>query len=183
MVRSAYQRAGEEQWAIRSALKLYERACTRSWLHRLWSFLGRRSGRLVDLSEVEADCAICDRCYAGIHTVPLDQICGSSGRCHDFDSAFYPLRGHNKGRWLNVAVARQMGTTLPPVELIRVEDRYFVQDGHHRISVARMLGQDCIEAEVVVWQVASPLPWAAHASDRRRTLVRVQQTAEAFRPG
>jgi hypothetical protein len=34
-----------------------------------------------------------------------------------------------------------------------------VRDGHHRISVARALGQRDIEAEVTVWQVTGPLPW------------------------
>jgi hypothetical protein len=45
------------------------------------------------------------------------------------------------------------------VELIQIGEVYFVQDGHHRISVARALGQRTIEAQVVVWQVSGPLPW------------------------
>jgi hypothetical protein len=48
---------------------------------------------------------------------------------------------------------------LPPVVLVQVGDVYFVRDGHHRISVARALGQLDIEAEVTVWQVSGPLPW------------------------
>jgi hypothetical protein len=53
-----------------------------------------------------------------------------------------------------VAQARQQGLSLPPVELTQVGEVYFVRDGHHRISVARALGQTDIEAEVRVWQVA-----------------------------
>jgi hypothetical protein len=34
---------------------------------------------------------------------------------------------------------------------IRAADGYDVSDGHHRISVARALGEDVIEAEVVSW--------------------------------
>jgi hypothetical protein len=60
---------------------------------------------------------------------------------------------------LGIATARQRGKPLPPVELIQVGDVYFVRDGHHRISVARALGQRDIGAEVMVWQVAGPLPW------------------------
>ena len=48
---------------------------------------------------------------------------------------------------------------MPPVELVQVRDAYFVRDGHHRISVARALGQRDIEAEVMVWHVDGPLPW------------------------
>jgi hypothetical protein len=95
--------------------------------------------------------------------VPLRQIRGSAGRSHDFDAVFHPRQGRNKGRWLRIAVARQMGTYLPPVELVRIGDAYFVRDGHHRISVAHAMGQACIEAEVVNWQVTEPLPWHVSA--------------------
>jgi hypothetical protein len=43
--------------------------------------------------------------------------------------------------------------------LVQVGKVYFVRDGHHRISVARALGQLDIEAEVTIWQVSGPLPW------------------------
>jgi hypothetical protein len=69
--------------------------------------------------------------------------------------------------WLSVAVARQRGKSLPPVKLIQVGDVYYVQDGHHRISVARALGQRDIEAEVTVWQVTGPLPWEEPATAPR----------------
>jgi len=46
-----------------------------------------------------------------------------------------------------------MGTVLPQVELIQLGEAYFVRDEHHRISVARSLGQKDIDAEVTVWEV------------------------------
>jgi hypothetical protein len=49
--------------------------------------------------------------------------------------------------------------TLPAVDLIQIGDVYFVRDGHHRISVGRAMGQEIIDAEVTVWEVAGPLPW------------------------
>jgi hypothetical protein len=48
---------------------------------------------------------------------------------------------------------------MPPVVLVQVGDIYFVEDGHHRISVALAWGEQEIEAEVTVWQVAGALPW------------------------
>jgi len=36
---------------------------------------------------------------------------------------------------------------LPPIDLIRVGDIYFVRDGHHRISVVRALGLQEIAAK------------------------------------
>jgi hypothetical protein len=168
MVRAAGQWADTEQDLLRSAVALYDRACTASRLHGLWCLLTRRANQLLDLSQVEASCTIGARCYAGIETVPLRQIRGSACRSHDFDNRFRPRRSHTKSRWLTIAVARRMGTILPPVELVRTGDVYFVQDGHHRISVARALGQACIEAEVVDWQVAGPLPWHTPTTARRR---------------
>ena len=50
-----------------------------------------------------------------------------------------------------MAAAVQTGQHLPPVELIQVGSAFYVRDGHHRISVARVLGQVTIEAEVTVW--------------------------------
>ena len=85
----------------------------------------------------------------GIVTVPLDQIVGSEGRSEDFDGRFYPLHTHNEDRWVGILVARRRGVILPVVELIQDGTDYYVQDGHHRISVARALGQSEIEARIV----------------------------------
>jgi hypothetical protein len=94
--------------------------------------------------------------------VPMDQIQGSEGREHDFDLDFNPLQSHNMDRWVNVAVARQLGISLPPVELVQVGQIYFVRDGHHRISVAKALGQREIEAEVTRISHAPSKRWAPH---------------------
>ena len=48
--------------------------------------------------------------------------------------------------------------TLPPVELIQLEDRYFVRDGHHRVSVARAMRQELIDASVTVLELAAASP-------------------------
>jgi hypothetical protein len=126
---------------------------------RAWSALSGRSRRLIPLSEVEARCAVRERHSAGTRTVSIERIKGSEGRCTDFDCDFNPVQDHSQERWLRVARARQEDKFLPPVELVQVGDVYFVLDGHHRLSVARALGQRSIEAEVTVWQVKGLLPW------------------------
>jgi hypothetical protein len=57
---------------------------------------------------------------------------------------------------MRIAVAQQMGKTMPPVELIRVGNAYFVRDGHHRISVAQALGQEEVDAQITVWEATRP---------------------------
>jgi hypothetical protein len=103
------------------------------------------------LNEIDAPGAVHAHYSAEVRTVPICNIRGSQGRSFDFDCNFNPLQDHNKARWLGVASARQRGKALPPVELIQVGDVFFVQDGHHRISVARALGQRDIEAKVMIW--------------------------------
>jgi hypothetical protein len=51
-------------------------------------------------------------------------------------------------------MARDESVPLPPIKLIQVGDCYYVRDGHHRLSVARALGEQFIEAEVTVWEIA-----------------------------
>lgn len=132
-----------------------------NWAGKVWSALTSRSRRLLDLAEVQATHPTFGYHYTGKQTVSLSQICGSTSpaRCHDFDINFRPLRNHNEHRWQGVALARQSGKKLPPVALIQVSEIYFVQDGHHRISVAKARGEQTIEAEVTILQLAGPLPW------------------------
>ena len=126
----------------------------------LWSTLTGRTGDLITLASVEACCAVVDSRYDGARTVPISRIRGSSSsRCCDFDAGFRPLDSCDQARWLRLAAARLRGATLPPVELIQVDGYYFVVDGHHRISVARALGERETQATVTTWQVAGPLPW------------------------
>jgi hypothetical protein len=142
-----------------SARKLYAGARSTGRRHRLWRTLTGRPRHLKELSAIESTCTVRDRTHAGLRTVRLDLIRGSESRSRDFDLEFYPLRDHNRGRWLRIAEARLRGTVLPPVELIKVGDLHFVRDGHHRISVARASGQLNIEAQVTVWRVEGSLPW------------------------
>jgi hypothetical protein len=81
--------------------------------------------------------------------VPLSKIVGTEGRDEDFDADFHPLNAHDRERWISVAAARRMGIILPAVDLLRVGDEFYVRDGHHRISVARMMGQVEIDARIM----------------------------------
>jgi hypothetical protein len=165
-----------------SPKSLYTSARQQGQRSQSWSILGRHADRLFALSEVEDACNVRARCHAGIQNVAISQIRGSEGRCNDFDGDFNPIQDHCMSRWLRVAAARDQDKVLPPVELIRVGDVYFVRDGHHRISVARALGQLDIEAEVTVWQVAGPLPWDAPERPSRPGLVdRLLGLGHAFR--
>jgi hypothetical protein len=154
-------------WATYDALKLYRRARQRCLWAKIWAALTGRPRALVDLDAIRGACTLRASHHAGIQTIAIDRILGSDGRCHDFDVGFRPLQSHSRERWLRIAAARLMRMPLPPVSLVQVRDRYFVLDGHHRISVARALGQAEIDAEVTVCEFAGPLPWEQTAAARR----------------
>ncbi len=54
---------------------------------------------------------------------------------------------------------------LPPVSLLKVGDAYFVRDGNHRVSVARWLGVEALDAEVAELRAAVPIKPAISARD------------------
>ena len=83
---------------------------------------------------------------------PITAIQGSDGRADDFDVHFRPLNPALRRRWVDLAVEYERGVSFPPVELVQVEDVYFVRNGHHRISVAKAFGQCEIEAVITVWE-------------------------------
>jgi len=86
--------------------------------------------------------------YVGLRVISLDSIVGTVDRMREFDRSFRPLSGRVRGRWERIAVAQRRGESMPPISVYRVGDVHFVRDGHHRVSVARSLGRDDIDAYV-----------------------------------
>lgn len=83
----------------------------------------------------------------GLHEIELEKIRGSVGRYQDFTSAFLPRRENLSQRWQQVRTAG-FEKGLPPIELYKVGEAYFVLDGNHRVSIARTEGNKTIEAYV-----------------------------------
>jgi hypothetical protein len=84
----------------------------------------------------------------GLQVVQLDLIVGTVDRGRDFDRGFRPTSRRVRSRWEQIAAAMRRGEPMPPVDLVRVGEIYFVRDGHHRVSVARALGRSDIDAYV-----------------------------------
>jgi hypothetical protein len=84
----------------------------------------------------------------GTKVVTLDAIVGTIDRGRDFDRRFRPTSARVRSRWEQIAAAMRRGESMPPVDLLKVGEIYFVRDGHHRVSVARELGRADIDAHV-----------------------------------
>ena len=116
--------------------------------------LGRRlagssgSGRLLPFEQTRRSVGAYGGFRRGRGTVELARIVGSAGKHDQFDDEFMPLRGASPERWKRIDRAYRSGADLPPVTLYKMDDDYFVQDGHHRVSVARFHGAEWIDADV-----------------------------------
>ena len=131
-------------------INLFREASFQGWLRRFWARITRRCMCLIDLDDVLGQATIQSSHYAGLRTVNISNIRGTQGKSDDFDADFSPINERTRSRWLGIALEKLRGHDLPPVELVLVDDVYYVRDGHHRISVSRTLGQQFIEAEVTV---------------------------------
>jgi hypothetical protein len=127
----------------------YGRARRRAVAHGIETAIRRRPNRLFTLGEVYGRLNLDAEHYLGIRQVPVHRIVGSMARYQDFDGEFNPRHNNSRERWARVAAAHLQGVILPPVQLLKVGDGYFVRDGNHRVSVARHYGVESIDAEVI----------------------------------
>jgi hypothetical protein len=126
-----------------------------AWRNVINRLTGRRT-ELLRFEEVRRQLRAQGRHEAGSRPVLLDAIVGSVGRYRDFDTAFLPIQTQTKRRWLSIDRAHYDDLVLPPVDLYRLGETYFVKDGNHRVSVARERGQVYIDAVVV--ELHAPVP-------------------------
>lgn len=133
----------------------FERAHRRAFVQDILSLIRYEPVDLLPFEEVREKLHLHRKSYLGLQEVPLDKIVGSVGRYEDFTRTFMPRKASTRPRWENIDSLMDSGG-WPPIELYKVSDTYFVRDGNHRVSVARQLGMQIIEAEV--WEYFSRVP-------------------------
>ena len=122
---------------------------------QLLAELGRRLRRepddvalILPFDEVVEALGMVGEVNLGLQTIALDSIVGTIDRTHDFDRGFRPTTPLVRGRWQRIAAAQRRGESFPPISVYRIGDLHFVRDGHHRVSVAKSLGREDIDAHV-----------------------------------
>jgi hypothetical protein len=143
----------------------FSRARRKAFLRRVGAYLRRdpTSNQLLSFDEVKSTLGAVQQVNIGMHEVPVDKIVGSVGRHRDFDRAFLPSKGDIGERWKRIDQMMHKAQDLPPVSLFKIGDAYFVNDGNHRVSVARQQGMKSIEAEVVELRSRVPIDSALNA--------------------
>lgn len=143
--------------SIQRADGAFQRARSKAFLRDVWAHLQRRPNRLLPYDEVRQRVRAGIPIYRGLETVPINKITGSVNRFQDFDRTFLPAQDFTRDRWKNIGRAFYDDVNLPPVQLYKVGDAYFVMDGNHRVSVARQMGREFIDAEVHECLVTVPV--------------------------
>ena len=122
---------------------------------QLLADLGRRLRRepgdvalILPFDEVVDALGLVGESQLGLQSIALDSVVGTVDRTRDFDRGFRPTTPRVRGRWQRIAAAQRRGESFPPISVYRIGDLHFVRDGHHRVSVAKSLGRDDIDAYV-----------------------------------
>ena len=136
----------------------FQEALQTAFWRKARAWLGKSCNDLLPYGEVFAHLKQQNQFNLGTQSVSLNQIVGSSGRSNNFDLAFYPRQNANRDRWVRVAKIQYQGSELPPVLLYKVGEAYFIEDGNHRVSVARANGKTTIQANVIEIDVSNLTP-------------------------
>ncbi len=93
-----------------------------------------------------------NRKLIGAKEIPVANIVGTFGRQSDFDHEFRPRKRHMNDRWVNTYLGLEHDG-WSSILVHKVGEDYYVEDGHHRVSVARSLGMASIEAKI--WEYST----------------------------
>ena len=135
----------------RAALVEFEKARRKAVRSQLSARLAGRDETLLPFEVIRQEIRQRNPRNLGVQQVPIDQIVGSVGRYHEFNREFLPLESSLQERWVGVdSLAAKKG--WPPVNLYKIGETYYVDDGNHRVSVARQMGIQTVEASVMEFQ-------------------------------
>jgi len=142
------------------ALEDFDSARLRAFRRAVLATLTGRARHLLSVDKVLAAAGQEGRSAGGVQEIPLDRVVGSAAataKGMDFDPRFLPVNRRLRDLWTRIYRAMTEGDELPPIDVYRVGDSYYVIDGHHRVSVARSLGRDTLPARVTEVRTRAPL--------------------------
>ncbi len=157
----------------------FSRARRRAFWQKLRNWFTGKDNDLLPLDEVRQNIPIEGPHYRGLKTIPIEKIVGSAGRYHEFNRAFLPMQDHTEDRWVNIGRAHYQDVTLPPIEVYKMGEVYFVKDGNHRVSVAHDRGQAFMDAFVTEIDIPVSLTTETRRADlqlKRETALFLDQT-------
>ena len=141
-----------DEYRFQRAIQDFQSARQKAGIQEVLARVTGRSNQLLSYDEVAEKLKLQIRTERGLQNIPLNAIVGSVGRYTEFTRTFLPRHADDQSRWAGVKTAIEDGLGLPPIEVYKVGEVYFVVDGNHRVSIARQEGFDSIEARVIEFQ-------------------------------
>ncbi len=130
-----------------TAIEDFHRMRRRAGLQKVFNRF-RKHTSLLSYEDIRAQLRAVEKSGAKLMVIPLKAIQGSVGRYSDFTRDFLPTESINPQRWARVKAQFYSLEGVPPIEVYKIGEVYFVSDGNHRVSVARQMGNSTIEAYV-----------------------------------
>lgn len=127
----------------------FTRAYSKGFWRSIFAWIRNQNNELLPFDEVLKHTPFKGQYDLGYQEIEVDKIIGSVSRYLDFDRAFLPRQTHTRSRWESIDRAFFQEVILPPIEVYKVGDVYFIKDGNHRVSVARERGQMYMDAYVI----------------------------------
>ncbi|MEM6530718.1 MAG: hypothetical protein AAF653_20640 [Chloroflexota bacterium] len=152
------------QNSFHEGISRFQNARMRAFWTEMIALMRGKPAELMNFEDIRARLRLSEESYRGLQDIPLEKIAGSVGRYRDFTSNFLPKKGKMQERWSRVYAQANSLSGLPPIEVYRVGDVYFVRDGNHRVSVARQLKSKTIQAHVT--ELRSPIALRPNMSDK-----------------
>jgi len=152
----------------------FDSAYMKGFWHSVLAWFTQEKNQLLPFDEIRSKLPLRGQHDIGLQQIPLNQIIGSVGRYQDFDRAFLPRRNNIRTRWENIDSAQLRDIVLPPIDVYKIGEVYFVKDGNHRVSVARERGQYFIDANVVEIESAVPIDSVKDIDELLRNQQRVK---------
>ena len=146
-----------EKFIYQSALEDFNRARRQAAMQQLLARITGEAKELLSFEDVRQQLRATNAYDRGLQDVPLDKIVGSVGRYKDFTRDFLPKSEADRERWARVKTAVEDLTGVPPIEVYKLGEAYFVIDGNHRVSIARRVGAPTISAFVKEVETRVPL--------------------------
>jgi nucleotide-binding universal stress UspA family protein len=131
-----------------SAAEDFRVARRKAALESILASVTRKSVAMTSFEQIRQQFGSQSAEQRGLCMVPLDAIVGSVGRQEDFTRKFFPRKEHDRERWIRVRNAIGSVENMPPIDVYKIGDMYFVLDGNHRVSIARQSGYTHIQAFV-----------------------------------
>ena len=168
-----------KRWGAQAEVQ-FGRARRHAFIETLIGRFTRRTTELVPFGAVQRTLELRSVHDRGLQDIPIDKIVGSVGKCGEFTRSLWPRHNSSKERWKRIYALTHGIQGLPPIDVYKVGEVYFIIDGHHRASVARQLGIARMQAHVTDY--VSPVVLTVENVDAVVAETRRRSTPDIFPP-